>query len=577
MSLPINPFDSERLIGTIIQVGPSSVRLNLPYAADPSPLLKHGRRVGAGEVGEFVVMECGDLAILGRILEVKLPEKDRLRVEPEPGEEHEVHPIGVVQLLATIELDKGKVTSGISKYPRLGAMTYSAHPELIKWLVETPDKLTGLDKKVTLQIAEIPRAERTFVKMTPEKLFGRHCAILGSTGGGKSWSLARLLQEISSHNSKAILLDATGEFHTFNKRVKHAYLGYDSSPLVGSTEVVFPYSDLTEGDLFAIFSPSGQTQAPKLRAAMKSLKLLKIDPSLANTQGLVNKANQSWIKYNTAYSLNIKRIEDSTANFDISKLTKQIDLECVFPTNNSNPQHWGNPSEQERTYCVSMINRIEDMISSSELACIFQPDGKPTIKEEIEEFLQDKDVSILRISLKFLPFEHNAREIVANAIGRHLLQLGRADKFKNKPLVVFVDEAHQFLNKNIGDEHSKYPLDSFSLIAKEGRKYCLSICISTQRPRDIPEDVLSQMGTLIVHRLTTDRDREVVERASGDIDKSAAAFLPTLGPGEAVIIGVDFPIPLSIKIEPPEFEPDSQGPDFQKNWCNDEGVSGESS
>jgi hypothetical protein len=85
------------------------------------------------------------------------------------------------------------------------------------------------------------------------------------------------------------------------------------------------------------------------------------------------------------------------------------------------------------------------------------------------------------------------------------------------------------------------------------------------------------MGTLIVHRLTTDRDREVVERASGDIDKSAAAFLPTLGPGEAVIIGVDFPIPLSIKIEPPEFEPDSQGPDFQKNWCNDEGVSGESS
>ena len=97
----------------------------------------------------------------------------------------------------------------------------------------------------------------------------------------------------------------------------------------------------------------------------------------------------------------------------------------------------------------------------------------------------------------------------------------------------------------------------------------MNICIATQRPRDIPEGVLSQMGTLVVHRLINDKDREVVERASGEIDRSAAAFLPTLAPGQAVFIGVDFPIPLTVQIGRPGAEPDSRGPDYQQYWSQE--------
>jgi len=104
------------------------------------------------------------------------------------------------------------------------------------------------------------------------------------------------------------------------------------------------------------------------------------------------------------------------------------------------------------------------------------------------------------------------------------------------------------------------------LIAKEGRKFGLNICLATQRPRDITEGVLSQVGTMIVHRLTNDRDREVVERACGEIDRAASAFLPNLKPGEAAIIGNDFPIPLTIQINEPTTPPQSSGPDFQKSW-----------
>lgn len=148
-----------------------------------------------------------------------------------------------------------------------------------------------------------------------------------------------------------------------------------------------------------------------------------------------------------------------------------------------------------------------------------------------------------------------------------MLECARAEAFKAAPLVLFLDEAHQFLNKRIGDEGFEYELDSFDLIAKEGRKYGLTLCLATQRPRDIHEGVLSQMGTMIVHRLTHGADRDVVERASRDIERAVASFLPTLAPGQALIIGADFPIPIPIQITKPTKEPESRGPDYQKHWA----------
>ncbi|WP_252606501.1 ATP-binding protein [Alcaligenes faecalis] len=134
-----------------------------------------------------------------------------------------------------------------------------------------------------------------------------------------------------------------------------------------------------------------------------------------------------------------------------------------------------------------------------------------------------------------LSFEHHARELVVNALGRHLLELTRSGRFSQKPTVVVLDEAHQFLNKSVGDENNRINLDAFGLIAKGGRKYGLTTLLATQRPRDIPEDVLSQMGIFVVHRLINERDREIVEKACGSLNPSATAFLPTLGQGEAVV------------------------------------------
>jgi DNA helicase HerA-like ATPase len=136
----------------------------------------------------------------------------------------------------------------------------------------------------------------------------------------------------------------------------------------------------------------------------------------------------------------------------------------------------------------------------------------------------------------------------------------------HSPLILAVDEAHQMLPAASSLLSNEYPLEAFNVIAKEGRKYGLTLCVATQRPRDIPDDVLSQVGTFLVHRLVSDADRQSIERASGGVSHALRNRLPVLSPGEAFVLGVDFLNPLRLSVERPSRPPMSNGPNFQSSW-----------
>lgn len=565
--VPLYPFDPQRLIGSVYKVTPSAIDINLPSAAEASARLHFGDRIGGGEVGELIFVACEEYALFGRIAEVKLPERERLSVNEEPNIQKRLNPLGTAQLLATISLDTGQVTQGITRCPRLGSGVYSAHPLLVRWMVAQCSRQQK--DALTLPVGTLPDAGNIALEMKPEQLFGRHCAVLGATGGGKSWTIARMLEQCAKFRSKVILLDATGEFHRIGgPSVRHLVIGNEHDRRADSEKVAFPYKELTESDLFAIFTPSGQSQAPKLREAIKSLKVAAREPTLA-PHGVIEKANKPKEPFEAAYRRHVAAVESPVADFDISHLCDQIGHECVYPTGGRatapDPSVWGNPSN-EAAYCVGLQMRVQNFVQSPHLACLFQPGALPSVSGRIREFVADPTARVLRIALQNISFEASAREILTNAIGRCLLVLAREGAFRDCPLIVFLDEGHQFLDKTLGDENTRLRLDAFGLIAKEGRKYGLTACIATQRPRDVPDDVFSQIGTLIVHRLTNDRDRTAVERACGEMDRSVSAFLPTLGPGEAIVVGVDFPIPLVIKVDKPDNRPDSSGPNYQACW-----------
>ena len=524
-----------------------------------------------------MVIQTGLNGILGRVTRVALSEKERLSAEPSLSQPDDLHPVALVQLLATLDLTKPKpeVVRGIAAYPRLGDRVYSAAPTLVRWVAECSAGATAADT-IAIELGWVARERSVIVRATPERLFGRHCAILGTTGGGKSYTLARLVEQSAKHNCKIVVLDPTGEYEFDDNVTERLALGRVDEAREKQSEgkdftlVSMPYRHLTIPDLFAIFQPSAKAQAPVLRRAIVSLKLAECDVAVNKylRGGVLVKADQERKTFDEALVRNAVPLQRPDAAFPIGSLAGQVIAECIREPG-FKPGYFGPEDQSSAGWCVSLLNRIEGVVNAPELACVFKPDDLPSLVDKLTDFFKpESQHRILHLSLRDLAFDFNAREVVANAIGRYLLHQAREDRFRvaKQPVVVFLDEAHQFLNKAIGDEDSRVELNAFELIAKEGRKHWLTLCLATQQPRDVPNGVLSQVGTLIVHRLINDGDREVVERACGEIDRAAAAFLPTLGPGEAALIGVDFSIPLTVQMDEPAKKPNSRGPTFQEAW-----------
>lgn len=500
-------------------------------------------------LGEYVIAEHEGNAVVGRVSESSLERSTHLTII-------------VVQLLSSLDFKSSKIHPGVVHTASVGDRVFLGTSELVKSVAElsTPESDPVRLNFAKLFGYDVPLA------FPPEKLFGRHCAIVGTTGGGKSWSVAKLVEECSKFQGKVILFDPSGEYAPLRSGVTHVHIGVGDAPEY-STAVSLPYYELTENDLFTIFQPSGEAQAPKLRAAIRSLKLAKLEPHLA-PGGIVLKAHRTKLEFEQGYAKHLKAIESHGANFEIRKLARQIQNECVNPQSSPvEPNIWGGPNGVDLSLCATLVSRIEDVVSNPTLFPIFKPSKEePSLLAVMDEFIKEPRKRVLCVSMEHLSFAYGVRETVMNALGRRLLDRARLGAMKDKPTLIILDEAHQFINDKTTNEANGFSLNSFSMIAKEGRKYGLCMCLATQRPRDIPEGVLSQMGTMIIHRLTSEADIKLVESAAGNTTLSTIGSLPTFGPGQAIMIGADFPVPLLVVVQAPEAKPVSRSADYQLKW-----------
>lgn len=532
---------SGEAIGTVTQVGGTTATISVVKDLS-SPI----------RVGDLLAILSGPTLFLSEVLHL---------------ETRDQWTQASLALLATVDLSTLNLTQGVSRLPLPNSTTYRPSIAVVKAHLEARGALfEDLTSRVAVELGSSHQCPAHPLSFSPEKLLGRHCAVLGTSGSGKSWSLARLMEECARLRGKSILIDPSGEYRALSGPVRHLHFGEPPSLGAGSTEVSLPYYQLTEADLVAILQPGNATQLTKLRAAIRSLKILAIDPRLG-VDGNLPKAH----RHKMPFELTLAEYHDEVCRpenaFNIHNLPMQIGLECVDPIrSHTESNYWGGMNATDHNECVPLISKLEGLLQSRELDAILRPTQAESLLDSIHHFLNNPSVSILRISCEYLPTINRVREIVSNALGRHLLGLAGAGQFKCAPLVLCMDEAHQMLPKTVSLLSNEYPLEAFNVIAKEGRKYGLTLCIATQRPRDIPDDVLSQVGTFIVHRLVSDADRTAVERASGGINQTLSNTLPALAPGEALVLGVDFPNPLRLNVERPSAPPASSGPDFQASW-----------
>lgn len=550
-------------MGSVYRVEAGEVEITLPRAAR-RPQAHLGQRLARGEVGEFLVVDVGGLGILGRLSEVWVTAAERNKVAEGINPGTALAPVGKLQLLATLKLD-GTHIRGIEQYPRLGDPVYSAPADVLEIMISEEVQASS-PPSPSIAMGALASNDQVGVRLSASRLFGRHLAILGATGSGKSWTLAHLVEEVMRVGGKMILIDATGEFHTLGDAATHVSISTSS----GDGARSLPHTDLDEADLNAFLKPSVGSQLPKLREAIRSLRLAHVvgdDHPLVDEQGCIPKAGRERRGFFDARNEHSEIVEKSGSPFDLRRLPHQIEHECVFSHDRNNDDRFGGAALNDLGYCTSLVTRIHDLLQTPDVFQLLEPDdGIPSILESIDEFLVRSEDRILRISLQNLPFVNFLREIAVNSMGRHLLALARAGLFKDAPLLVGLDEAQQFFGRTVGDDVVTTRLEHFESIAKEGRKYGLTVCMATQRPSDLPAGVLSQAGMLLVHRLGDGRDRKYVEDASSELDHSSTKLLPGLTPGEAIFVGVDFPVPVAVHVRPPVRKPESEGPRYASGW-----------
>lgn len=559
----MNPFNHNYFLGYINEVSPQYVKVHFPSSNLLEKFSHKGVFYAGGNVGNFIVIEGAEFGFLARIIEIELPDGERKTISEKAIQHDETafHPSGKAELLLSFSVfEPEKIEKTVSKYPAIGAKVYSCSDEQIEVYVKEFGKKKDETENVYADLGMLTSNDAN-CKVSLNSIFGRHCAIVGTTGGGKSWTVAKLVDEVITKTSnKVILIDATGEYSKLT-----------SNSLTLGANAYFPYQKLSIPDLFFLLRPTGQSQRPVLLEAIRSLKMVRIAKSKTPsvTTNTKQKAEKEKANYYTFYQSNIKEIEDNSCNFDILHLIEQIKEECVYPSGYTNkqpdPKKWGGYDAKTYDYQTSLVARIADLINTEIFNKLlgFQraPTGCNSIVEGIEKFIAQNDEQILRISFENIPSSFSVKEIAANALASFLLNLARQDTFRIDPLILVVDEAHQFLNKNVKDEFfESQTLDAFDLIAKECRKYGMFLCLATQMPRDIPTGTLSQMGTFIVHRLINELDKKSIESAASSANRSALSFLPILGEGEALLIGVDFPMPLFVKINEPDKKPESNTP-----------------
>ncbi|MDM1556338.1 ATP-binding protein [Chryseobacterium indologenes] len=577
-----SPFNHSHFLGYINFVSPSFVKIHFPSSVLMKTFVHHAESLRGGLVGNYIVIEGEDKGFLGKMLEISLPEKERLELSEKTFSTKAFHPVGKIEILLSFDLfNPSKIEKGINSMPLIGSKVFICSSEFLSTHFKTFGvNSESIDSSPIFKLGNLIYDKNVPVNISLQAIFSRHCAIVGTTGGGKSYSISKFIEGIIETGAKAIILDPTGEYSTFDD-----HPNVDHSVLI--TDSYFPYQNLTINDFFVLFRPSGQVQQPLLLEAIKSLKVAhcllsslpnKIhskngdndlftyrDQQVIINNGLIVKQGNFTAAYNNAYYKYKSIVEEFTINnFDISILHKQIGNECYQIFND----RWS-VTRDERNYgnATSLIMRINNVISDNNYSQMFGF-GDSTNKNlisQIEEFLINPRKNILRIGFENVPYNFQVREILANSLGRYLLNKSRTNIFRTSPLILFVDEAHQFLNKKIKDEYfESTELSAFDNIAKESRKYGLFLCLSTQMPRDIPVGTLSQMGTFITHRLINYQDKEAIASACSTANKETLSFLPSLGSGEAIIMGVDFPMPISVKIDLPEITPKFDTPKFIK-------------
>jgi uncharacterized protein len=537
-----------------------------------------GRSYRVGQVGSFVRIPQGYHDLYGIIADVGATATPEALLNLSSRGERWM----TVQLVG--EIVETAFERGISQYPAINDEVHLVTDEDLA-------KIYGTAERGQVVIGRLAGAESIPVRIDLDRLVTRHSAVLGSTGSGKSTTIASLLRAITHlpdgnsafPSTRILLLDIHGEYAAALKDIAKVFR---ISPTKGEEQLLIPYWAIDTTELLsflmgrledrAFTSVTDRIVAAKHSQAISG-KYEGIDVnSLTIDTPLPFSLKQMWL------DLIDPEIKTWKENTQInSAVEAQGDAEKLVAPKYPLPGPGGATPFANKTGVLSIRRQLDQMRSrllDRQYDFMLHPgDWEPSLtgeaKKDLPELLSgwlgaDKPISILDLSGIPSNVLHHLVGGILNILyealfwGRETPEGGR-----QRPLLVVMEEAHRYLGKDANGPAKAM----VQRIVKEGRKFGVGAMIVSQRPSEIDETILSQCGTFVALRLSNAGDRSKVQATLPDSLSGLIDSLPVLRTGEAIITGeaAKLPIRCRITLPPENARPSSEDPEVSQAWTNE--------
>lgn len=388
------------------------------------------------------------------------------------------------------------------------------------------------------------------------KFFQRHAALLGSTGSGKSWTVASILERAAKlPSSNLIVFDLHGEYKSLTYAKQLRIPGPEDLGASNDELLYLPYWLLNADEMQSLFIDNSnfnaQNQVSKFQEAVVDAKT-SILTALGKKDVLDAFTLDSPIPYEirdvvgVIKHLNEERVPGAKAN-----------------TEKNGPYH----GQFDR-----LLARIQSKLDDRRYGFLFQASATENDYNALGHLVaklmnfENEEEQIKVIDFSEVPSD--ILPVMVGLVGRLIYQIQFWTSHEDRhPIAMVCDEAHLYLPKKDGKNPvEKRAIESFEKIAKEGRKYGVALFIVSQRPSDVSSTILSQCNNVISLRLTNAEDQSTVKKLLPDSLDSLLDILPIMDVGEALVVGDSVLLPSRIKITPPKEKPLSETIKFWGRW-----------
>ncbi|WP_283122048.1 ATP-binding protein [Neisseria subflava] len=662
MSLsPLTYADSLR-IGTIDFVSPDEIKVLLDIEAPDGVALNTGTPRPFPRINGYVLIPSDEGYLVAQVEWITIERSQYPKRKgmqdfglidlPYPLRKMSLNPLGCLFYGDRTSDDKEsyRFQRGVEGYPTVGAPVLLPTQTQLRAIVESGDNRSVL-------IGNSPLAANAKVMIDPDRVFGRHLAVLGNTGSGKSCSVAGLIrwsleaakqQQETTPNARFIILDPNGEYaNTFKDMSEVRVYAVEPSDEIKQLQIPLWFWNSAEWSAFT--QASSKTQRPTLVQALRAVRdealstvetpsyeMRRYLRTLVSILQLERNAGTPWGKFplpkNFFEKIKVWRTglaeQDSFTNDEKTVLQTVRNKIDSFITSRSSQYPTYDFSRDEITeflallqtahstfggsdtdilpidadiprpftgeeflrsieanaellnvseYVETMLMRVRTLLSDNRMKVVTGNQDEFALDEWLTKYIggnQAENGSVTVIDLSLVPAEviHLVTAVVARMTLEALQRYRKLNQGKTLPTVLVMEEAHTFIKRYKDDAENQSSAticcQVFEKIAREGRKFGLGLVLSSQRPSELSPTVLSQCNSFLLHRISNDRDQELVHKLVPDNLHGLLRDLPSLPSRHAILLGWASELPVLVKMKdlPENHRPKSDDPDFWAVW-----------